>query len=31
MENAIQIFTNEQFGSFRALKIDGKDYFVGKG
>ena len=30
MENAIQIFTNEQFGSFRALKIDGKDYFVGK-
>ena len=30
MENAIQIFTNAEFGSFRALKIDGKDYFVGK-
>lgn len=30
MENAIQIFTNEQFGSFRAFKIEGKDYFVGK-
>ena len=30
MENKLQIFTNEEFGSFRALKIDGKDYFVGK-
>lgn len=30
MENNLQIFTNEEFGSFRALKIDGKDYFVGK-
>ncbi len=30
VENNLQIFTNEEFGSFRALKIDGKDYFVGK-
>lgn len=30
MENAIQVFTNEQFGTFRTLQIDDKDYFVGK-
>lgn len=30
MESKLQIFTNEEFGSFRALKIDGEDYFVGK-
>lgn len=30
MENKLQIFSNEQFGSIRTIEIDGKPYFVGK-
>ena len=30
MENKLQIFTNEQFGSVRVVEKDGKIYFVGK-
>ena len=30
MENKLQIFSNEQFGSIRTMELDGKPYFVGK-
>ena len=30
MENKLQIFNNEQFGSIRTMELDGKPYFVGK-
>ncbi len=30
MENKLQIFTNEQFGSVRVVEKDGEIYFVGK-
>ena len=30
MKNNLQIFTNENFGSIRALKINGKPWFVGR-
>ena len=30
MDNKLQIFSNEQFGSIRTMELDGKPYFVGK-
>lgn len=30
MDNKLQIFTNEEFGSVRTVTIDGEPWFVGK-
>lgn len=30
MENKVQIFSSEEFGQIRAVKLKGEDYFVGK-